>query len=637
LGPAAAAVLQVWVGEDGALKDLCNYGQPTFPAFRIQWRPTSELAALGILNTPIVQSEVNEMTKAAFVFLLSLAASAPLAAAEKTVKTTGGILSGVTNHDGSVTAFKGIPYATPPVGDLRWRAPQPVASWSGARKADRYGASCTQQQTGAFGPFTREFLYVTPASEDCLYLNVWTPKAQAAAKLPVLVFIHGGGYDSGSGDVPIYEGEGLAKKGVVAVTINYRLGVIGFLVHPELSKESGKNASGNYGLLDQIAALKWVQANIAAFGGDPNRVTIAGQSAGGGSVLSLIASPLARGLFHRAIVQSGGASVARGTGMPTGAGSASAEAAGQRFAESKGAKSIAELRAMRWDKVMEGTGMGAMFAAGRGAPGVTGAAVPAAGRATPIATGAAGGQPAAGRAGGGMPAMAAMAGRGGGPTAAPIVDGYVLPLSVTDAVSQGKFNDVPVLAGMNTGELGGIMAAPTGAVSLESFRNQARQRYGADADKFLALYPASNDQEAAAAQAQATRDQSLVGMYLWAEQRSKTSKTKVFQYLFDHALPGPDSARNGAFHTGEVPYTMNTMCTAPERPFTDADRKIGDMLVSYWASFAAKGDPNGKGLPAWPAYSEKGVIMELGDKNEAIPVAGSAAKLAFFEAYLTRP
>ncbi|MBN1571284.1 MAG: carboxylesterase family protein [Acidobacteria bacterium] len=559
------------------------------------------------------------MIKATFVFLLSLAASAPLAAAEKTVKTTGGTISGVTNPDGSVTAFKGIPYATPPVGGLRWRAPQPAAAWNGVRKADHYGASCTQQPTSAFGPFTREFLYITPASEDCLYLNVWTPKAKAAAKLPVLVYIHGGGYDSGSGDVPIYEGEGLAKKGVVAVTINYRLGVIGFLVHPELSKESGKNASGNYGLLDQIAALKWVQANITAFGGDPNRVTIAGQSAGGGSVLSLIASPLARGLFHRAIVQSGGASAARGTGMPTGAGSANAEAAGQRFAESKGAKSIAELRAMRWDKVIEGTGMGAMFAAGRGTPGTTGAAVPF------------------GRAGGGMPAMAAMAGRGGSPTAAPIVDGYVLPLSVTDAVSQGKFNDVPVLAGMNTGELGGIMAAPIGEVSLESFRNQARQRYGANADKFLALYPASNDQEAAAAQAQATRDQSLVGMYLWAKQRSKTSKTKVFQYLFDHALPGPDSARNGAFHTGEVPYTMNTLYTAPERPFTDADRKIGDILVSYWANFAAKGDPNGKGLPAWPSFGEKGVIMELGDKNEAIPVAGSSARLAFFEAYLTHP
>jgi para-nitrobenzyl esterase len=557
---------------------------------------------------------------AAVAVILSVAATTVSMAAGmsqlKPVKTATGMVSGVANADGSVVSFKGIPYAAPPVGDLRWRAPKPAAPWTGMRKADHFGASCTQRHMGPFGPFTKEFLYVTPASEDCLYLNVWTPKPRAGAKLPVLFYIHGGGYDSGSGDVPIYEGEGLARKGVVAVTVNYRLGVVGFFVHPELSKESGNNASGNYGLLDQIAALKWVQANIAAFGGDPNRVTIAGQSAGGGSVHSLIASPLARGLFHRTIVQSGGSTVRRESVSMGSSSFANAEAEGRRFAESRGAKSIADLRAMNWEKLIEGTGVGAMLAAPPRAavPGTQGT-----------------------RAGSDMPAMAARGMGRGGPTSAPIVDGYVLPIPATDAVGQGKFNDVPMLTGMNTGELGGIRAAPTAAVTLESYRNQARQRYGDDADKFLALYPASNDAEAAAAQSQANRDQSLVAMYLWAGQRSKTSRTKVFQYLFDHTLPGPDSARLGAFHTAEVPYVMNTLYTAPERPFTDADRKIGEMMASYWANFAAKGDPNGKGLPVWPAHSEKGVIMELGDRNEPVPVAGSAAKQAFFEAYLTRP
>jgi carboxylesterase type B len=210
-----------------------------------------------------------------------------------------------------------------------------------------------------------------------------------------------------------------------------------------------------------------------------------------------------------------------------------------------------------------------------------------------------------------------------------------LPAAANEVVAQGKQNDVPILTGMNLGELGGISPSQV-AVTLESFRNQARQRYGDDADKFLALYPASNDQEAAAAQAQASRDQSLVSLYLWAKMRSKTAKTKAFDYLWDHSLPGPDAARFGAFHTGEVPYVLNTLYASP-RPFTDVDRKLAGMMSSYWANFAANGNPNGKGLPLWPAYSGKAEIMELGDKTGPIPAADSAAKQAFFEAFLTRP
>ena len=565
------------------------------------------------------------MTITRFYGLVALVTfAAPLCALQQPVKTRSGLVSGVPGKDPAILAFKGIPFAAPPVGDLRWRAPRPVAAWEGVRRADQFGASCAQiisprrlgtesiTKPGVIqntAPQTDEFAAHNDASEDCLYLNVWTSAKSASEKRPVFLYIYGGGFDHGSGDVPIYDGEGLAKKGLVVVTLNYRVGVIGFFVHPELSKESGHNASGNYGLLDQIAGLKWIQDNIAAFGGDPNRVTIAGQSAGGMSVHDLIASPLTRGLFHRAIVESGGSTVGRAGITINAPALADAEAAGQHFAEAKGAKSIAELRAMSWQKLTEPAG-GGRAARGTGAPAAAGA-------------------PGAGRAG------MADGGRGSAGTRSPIVDGYVLPAAPNAVVAQGKQNDVPILTGMNLGELGGITPSQV-AVTLESFRNQARQRYGDDADKFLALYPASNDQEAAAAQAQASRDQSLVSLCLWAKMRSKTAKTKAFEYLWDHALPGPDAARFGAFHTGEVPYVLNTLYASP-RPFTDADRKMAGMMSSYWANFAANGNPNGKGLPLWPAYSGKAEIMELGDKTGPVPAADSAAKLAFFEAFLTRP
>lgn len=258
------------------------------------------------------------------------------------VQTQSGLVEGVANEAGTIMAFKGLPYAAPPVGDLRWREPQPPLSWEGVRDASDFCASCIQNKAGSRLPWTEEFMVQNDISEDCLFLNIWSPASTSDNKLAVFVYLHGGGFSEGSGAIDVYDGEELAKKGVVVVTINYRLGVLGFLVHPELTAESSNNASGNYGLLDQIAALQWLRDNIAAFGGDPDRVTISGQSAGAASVRALIASPLSKGLFHGAITQSG-------TSYVSFFGSASlsdVENRGVEFATSKGASSIAELRAM---------------------------------------------------------------------------------------------------------------------------------------------------------------------------------------------------------------------------------------------------------------------------------------------------
>jgi para-nitrobenzyl esterase len=499
------------------------------------------------------------------------------------VKVEGGLVSGVSGTDPSVLTFKGIPFAAPPVGGLRWREPKPVVAWQGVRKADKFSAGCIQHVVGERKPWTHEFMTHGEISEDCLYLNVWTSAPSAADKRPVFVYIYGGGFSEGSAQVPVYDGEGLAKKGLVVVTFNYRLGVLGFLVHPELAAESVHHVSGNYGMLDQVAALRWVHDHIARFGGDPNRVTIAGQSAGGISVHDLTASPLAKGLFQRAIVESGGSSVGASS-MNLGPRTITqAEAQGREFAAAKGAKSLADLRALSWEKLME---------------------------------------PLPGDTPGSWPRL----------FFAPIPDGYFLPAPFLDVIAQGKQNDVVTLTGVNKDELGGF-GPPQGPVTAESFAKQARERYGKAADEFLKLYPTGTDGEAKIAQKQSTRDQALVSLYLWARVRARTAKTAVYEYLWDHALPGPDADRFGAFHTSEVPYVMNTLYMS-DRPFTGADWKIADRMSSYWTNFAATGDPNGKGLSQWPAIGDEPKIMEVGDKMEPIPVAGSRAKFEFFKKFL---
>ena len=370
----------------------------------------------------------------------------------KTVKTKNGLVSG--SKIGTINIFKGIPFAAPPVGDLRWKAPQPVENWLGVLKCTNFSASPFQPNPAPFYCWSEEFIAPPkPLSEDCLYLNVWTGAKTVQEKRPVFVWIYGGGFSSGSSACAIYDGEELAKKGIVFVSINYRVGPFGFMAHPELSKEQN-NASGNYGLMDQIAALKWVKENIAAFGGDPNKVTIAGQSAGSMSVNCLVASPLAKGLFHRAIAQSGGMLSNR---IPTNL--SDAEKMGETFQKKANANSLSELRQKSAEEILK------ISQASGLRMGVT-------------------------------------------------LDGYVLPTDIVQHFKDGKHNDVPLMTGWVTGDAGLI---PSQGLSAEKFKQQAIDKYGAKSEVYLKLFPANTDDEAKASQSRLSLlSFAALSSHLWA-------------------------------------------------------------------------------------------------------------------------
>jgi para-nitrobenzyl esterase len=512
-------------------------------------------------------------------YLLYAAAAAvalPLAAAiPEPFRTASGPVSGVPGADGTVLAFKGIPYAAPPVGAMRWQAPKLPAPWTAVRKADQFSASCIQHVAEERKPWTHEFLAHNQISEDCLYLNVWTPARTAGAKLPVYFWIYGGGYVEGSTAVPAYDGENLARRGVVVVTVNYRLGVLGYLAHPELTKEAGR--SGNYGSLDQVAALRWVQKNIAAFGGDPGNVTISGQSAGANSVHNLVASPQAKGLFQRAIAESGSGDAARPQSTGT---LANAESDGLKFAAAKAARSLTALRAMSPEALMAKVGDG--------------------------------------------PAMVFR----------PVIDGYFLLADPNDIYAQGKQNDVPELTGMNRDERSA--ASDYGTIPMATYQKTMQEHYADLASTFFQLYPNSTQEQSGNAQQAAGRDAGLVSMFLWGQLRAKSARSKAFTYYWTHPEPGPDSARFGAFHSSEVPYVFNTL-NQSTRPWANQDRELANLLGAYWVNFMTNGDPNAQGLPAWPAFSSNSpVTMELGDRTGPRPLA-EQAKLQFWETYLMRP
>ncbi len=471
-----------------------------------------------------------------------LTAALPLAAAiTDPVRVEQGQLSGIPGSDPEVRVYKGIPFAAPPVGDLRWRAPKPAADWPGVRKADQFSATCMQT------PYAEGSLYRSepqPVSEDCLYLNIWTAAKSASDKRPVMVWIHGGAFTRGSGSTPVYNGENFAKKGVVLVTVNYRLGIFGFFAHSELTQESEHHSSGDYGILDEIAALQWVQKNIAAFGGDPKRVTIFGESAGSWAVNVLVASPLTKGLFQRAIGESG-ANFNKMTKL------ADLEKSGER------AGSIKELRAKSAEDIMKTQGAFSVN-----------------------------------------------------------VDGWLLPTDVMTIFEKGQQNDVPILIGSNADEGTPFMPAKITVAGLQA---TAKQRFGANADQFSQIYPATSDEEAWTASAHLMRDQTFgLQMRTWARMQSKTGKSPAYLYYFSHVPPG--AKYYGAYHASEIAYVFGT-----GRNWEDADRKLSEVMSSYWVNFATTGNPNSKTLPDWQRYDEnKDLALGLGDQIQAIPVPNKA-------------
>lgn len=485
------------------------------------------------------------LKKILFSILLSVA-SLQIFAQLDIVQTNAGKVSGSTTQTGDVHIFKGIPFAAPPVDELRWKAPQPVQPWSDVKKCVTFSASPMQAKPTPFMMYTPEFLIPEqPINEDCLYLNVWTAAKSSKEKRAVIVWIYGGGFVSGGSACAIYDGEELAKKGVVFVSINYRVGVFGFLAHPELTKESAQNASGNFAFLDQIAALQWVQKNIEAFGGDPKRVTIAGQSAGSFSVNALMASPVAKGLFQRAIGESGAMFNADGRALTLQA----AETNGVKFMQAVHANSIEDMRKMSAEDLQKNA---ASF------------------------------------------------------QASPVIDGYVLPENVYNIFNEHKQNDVPLLTGWNGDEGFSFGKTPT----ADEYKANAQKQYGELADEYLKVFPGNDSAQIVKSQFALGRDNLFAWQaYTWARMQSNKGKSKAYLYQFNHV--SPSEQKWGAFHTSEVPYALHTLHTW-NLEWTTADKRLEDIISSYWVNFAKTGDPNGEGLPKWNAYNnEEDVVMVL--------------------------
>lgn len=514
------------------------------------------------------------------------------------VQIDSGKLAGAPGRDPSVRVFKGIPYVAPPVGELRWREPKPVKPWRGIRDATKFGFSCPQHLRPG---------QAMEMSEDCLTANVWTGARSASERRPVYVWIYGGGFNEGTGSDPQFDGEGLAKKGVVVVTFNYRVGPFGFLASPELSKESGKG-SGNFGLLDDIAMLQWVQRNIEAFGGDPARVTIGGQSAGAGSVGFLSMSPLAKGLFHRSIAES----QVRYPRDPelrylntSWRSRGQAEAAGVKYVADKGGRSLKTLRQLPWQKLLEGSN-------------VADESVDTGTAAKP-------------------------------PLFRPAIDGWVLPQGYSETLRAGAQHSVFYLAGNNLDESGAVpetafdglraqaqvrrAGMPNTQVTLAAYDSWARGKFGAMSEEFLRLYPAATDMGAARASNAAIRDNSRISTWLWAREWTRSVQKPVFTYFWTHALVGPSAKSRGAFHGSELMYMFNSL-DANDLPWTDEDRKVADTMSSYFANYIATGDPNGAGLKAWPAFDPAHPrVMEVGDGFGPMPIASSSERLDFWQRY----
>ena len=516
-------------------------------------------------------------------------------------KTTAGALRGETGPDG-VSRFLGVPYAAPPVGELRWRPPAPAEPWDGVREATAFAPSAPQPPIHERSMLACD---LSRQSEDCLYLNVWTGGLDPAEKRPVIVWLHFGGFIIGGAANPIFDGAALARGGAVVVTINYRLGRLGYLAHPALSAESPDGVSGNYGLLDQVAALEWVRDNIAAFGGDPECVTLMGLSAGSASTSMLMTSPAARGLFHRAIGMSGGIF---GSRRPPGVGDSlegldEAEAAGERVADLLGAADLDALRALDPTTVNE-----TRFAVPPEAPHLV---FPPLGEAIP--------------------------GPGGG--SHPIADGLLIPGDPYEAFAAGRQMDIPLITGSAQDEWTGMPYVE----HAEELRRMAAFLYGDGAEEFLALYPADTDAEAADSTARAMGDRIFVWQnWTWARVHARTASAPTFYYHSRHAPPVPADrdyleVDPGAFHATESFYVFGAMRDAKDWPWTERDDSLAATMRSYWLAFARTGDPTVPGLPAWPHFEpDAPAAMTFADDTALAPIP-RPGHLAFWDRYFGRP
>jgi para-nitrobenzyl esterase len=479
------------------------------------------------------------------------------------VNTANGILEGNIDEAG-ISVFRGVPFAQPPLGNLRWKEPQPVQNWKGVRKADHFGNRGMQKPVFGDMGFRAE-----SSSEDCLYLNIWTPAKSDKERLPVLVYFYGGGLVAGDGSEPRYDGESMAKKGIVTLTVNYRLGIFGFFSHPDLSKESAHHSSGNYGYMDQTAALRWVKQNIEAFGGDPSRVTIAGESAGSISVFAQMASPLSKGLFAGAIGESGAAI------YPTLAPvtQAEGESKGAAFATKIGSASIADLRKIPAAELLD---------------------------------------------------IAYKNNMGGAITT---VDGYFFPQLPVKTFNEGKQASVPLLAGWNSAEVSYQSILKNAAASPENYKKAIEELYGEKSAEVLELYPGSTEEEVVQSATALSSDRFIVySTWKWADLHSKTGNKPVYRYLFSKSKPpmtesmkgavpglaggftkakeGSDTKKppvaGGAPHAFEIEYAMGNLHRNNVYAWTADDHKVSDTMLSYFANFVKSGNPNGSGLPKWP-------------------------------------
>ena len=537
-----------------------------------------------------------------FSAIVICTAAVSAAFANDRVKTASGILESTAAPQDGVRTFKGIPFAQPPVGDLRWREPQPVKKWTGARNADQFGPRCMQRTS----PGADYWFRSNGMGEDCLYLNVWTPAKPGKEKLPVLVYIFGGGFQNGDGSEPRYDGESMARQGVVAVSINYRTNVFGFFVHPELTKESPHHAAGNYGLLDQVAALQWVQRNIAAFGGDPKHVTIAGESAGSISVSALMASPLSRNLMAGAIGESG-AAIASLPPQPL----AEAEQNGVKFAAAAGANTLAALRAMTAEQIQDAA------AQARGVRFST------------------------------------------------AMDGYFLAKSLPEIFEAGEQAKIPLLEGSNTQEQAARSVLGAGDPTPETLANAIRRFYGDKAGPVLKAYAASTTDEVyEAADHLASARFIAYGTWKWAELQMKTGGQPVYRYLYarprpaylgmpgDPAPAAPAAGRGanagrgpgaqqpqgprGAAHSSEIQYAMGNLDLDKRYTWEPADYQVSKTMQAYFVNFIKTFNPNGPSLPNWPAYRVDNNYqrMRIDVKSQAEP-EGDRERYLALEAAMT--